>query len=154
MSVGIQAVIFATLLQWQPAIAAVRQTGAAKFWTAFECAAYAELIDDEAEFVRLLNSGFKSGRVFLESARSQGTRYSDLFAGLPDDVTIRLEGPSVEFWLGRVYEAEHQKAWDNVMRQDEYGAWLPVTEWRHTKPEASRTVARQRLRDLACASIQ
>ncbi len=153
INVGLQ-VILATVLHWQPAIPTVLQSDSPKFWTAFECAAYAELIDNETEVVRLLNFGFKSGKDFLESARNKGTRYSELFAVVPDNVTIRLEGPTVEFWLGRVYEAEHQRALDRVMRQDEYGAWLPVTEWRYTRPVASRNVASQRFRDLACDSVQ
>lgn len=152
MNLGFQVLIVAGLLHVQPEIAKARPN-APTFLTVFQCAAYAELMENQAEFRRLLNAGFKTGKAFLESAAIQGTRYSDLFAALPGNATIRLEGPSVEFVLGRLYEAESQKAWDRAMRQDEFGAWLPIAEWRYTTPESSRRVASQRFHDLACASL-
>jgi hypothetical protein len=135
-------VILAAVLEWQTSMPSANQREAPKIWTAFECAAYAELVENDAEAMRLLALGFKSGKAFLEAAIANGTPFRDLWSQLPDDVTKRLEGPTVEFLLGRVFEAAHQRAYDRVMRQDEYGAWLPVAEWRYTRPAAYRCACR------------
>ena len=72
-----------------------------KLWAAFECSQWASYPDDKDEEVRLFKLGYGQGQKFVEAAWSNKFDRQDLNDVVPPEVQNGLDGPSVDFVLGR-----------------------------------------------------
>jgi hypothetical protein len=81
-----------------------------KAWAAFECAALALTSDNAKENQRLFTLGYEQGRSFIHALRSGKLQRQDVDGNVPVGLLWKLEGPNVDFMLGRVWEAAYANA--------------------------------------------
>ena len=84
----------------------------ARSWSALECSALASVMNDEIEQARLFTLGYESGRKFMGAVQSKKVTIKDLQSEVPSGLLMVMQGPSVDFMLGRAFES----ALDNAMR--------------------------------------
>jgi hypothetical protein len=108
-----------------------------KLWATFECSQWASYADDKDEEVRLFKLGYGQGREFVEAAWSNKLNRQDLsdIDIAPSEVQNGLDGPSVDFVLGRIYEKAYHKV-SNLVPSDS------VSE--------GKAFSQQRLREKNC----
>jgi hypothetical protein len=106
-----------------------------KLWATFECSQWASYADDKDEEVRLFKLGYGQGREFVEAAWSNKLNRQDLSDIAPSEVQNGLDGPSVDFVLGRIYEKAYHKV-SNLVPSDS------VSE--------GKAFSQQRLREKNC----
>ena len=94
-------------------------------WAAFECATLAEMSGDGQEQARLFEVGLKAGRGFLEAVSKNEI---PTVVAVPVGVRLRLQGPSPDFILGRLYEAAADDAFDEIVKM-ENGTPLEPSKW-------------------------
>jgi hypothetical protein len=75
-----------------------------KLWAAFECAALADVAGTR-EGQRLFDIGYTQGRVFVEAVQAGKVAEQDINEKVPLAVLPLLHGPTVDFILGRIFEA-------------------------------------------------
>jgi hypothetical protein len=90
-----------------------------KLWSAFECAVIAGVANDGAEHQRLFNVGIEQGRTFLNALQAGKITQEDFKNAVPLVVVWLLDGPSVDFILGRIFEAAGQSATEVFQAPDE-----------------------------------
>ena len=99
-------------------------------WSAFVCAAYAEMSGNKREQERLFNVGYKAGTEFIEGikrkeAADPNVRIEDTEArDAPVAVLMRMGGPTTDFVIGRIFEAATGDAYDKVVKEDSSGALI------------------------------
>jgi hypothetical protein len=132
-------------------------------FSAFQCGTYAAMSDNEKEKARLFEVGVKAGREFLNSV-NQGqiteagvvpeavmTLLSYTAYNLASDIELaelggktkpgripkKVEGPSNDFVLGRIFEFSTSSAY-KIARVAEKSVYAPegVTDQAHTKENA------------------
>ena len=112
-----------------PAVALAKETNRGRLMlSAFECATYAGMSANEDEQVRLFKIGYDAGKDFLEDWQN-GTLSEAERRKAPVFVLLLLEGPSVDFMIGRVFEFAAQHAHDAIVRMDSNGVSLDPSEW-------------------------
>ena len=84
--------------------------------SAFECSALAAKLKKPAEQERLFNFGYGQGKEFMAALQAGNVKQEDLSANAPVGMLLRLEGPTPDFMLGRVYAAAEENALENVYR--------------------------------------
>jgi len=84
-------------------------------YSAFTCSKYASAAGKAEEANRLFKVGIQAGRKFLEAVINKEIPAADL-KGLPIGVTWYMQGPSVDFIIGRIYEGATKAAYDHVSR--------------------------------------
>ena len=121
-------------------------------WSAFACAAYAELSGDEREQKRLFDIGYNAGTTFLASIKNQTIPETER-PETPVGVLLRLAGPSNDFMIGRIFESAMADAFDDVVKEDNNG--LPLlnpTDWADGELKVTR--AKNKYQSSNCALIQ
>ena len=76
-----------------------------KLWAAFECAALADVTGNAKEGQRLFDIGYNQGRLFVEAVQAGKVAEQDIKGKVPPAVLLLLHGPTVDFILGRIFEA-------------------------------------------------
>jgi hypothetical protein len=79
-------------------------------WSAFECSYFAFSSDQEAEGIRLFELGYDRGRAFIDALLAGEIGEEDARRFIPVGISLRLEGPSSDFALGRIFEATQSEA--------------------------------------------
>jgi hypothetical protein len=101
----------------------------ARAWASFECAAIASFADDVKATQRHFEAGHQRGLEFLKLAKAAP---DDQRKKITDKVPVimlwRLEGPSPDFMLGRVWEATTEYVDDELEGRD---------TWSHQRKEGS-----------------
>lgn len=122
-------------------------------WSAFSCAAYAEMAGDESEQKRLFNIGYTAGQKFISGIRDTSISEADAREA-PIGVLMYLSGPSIDFMLGRVFENATQDAFDRIVKMDSGG--MPILnplEW-VSDEEVKKIKAETKFRNSNCELIQ
>jgi|SRR5690625_204035 len=84
-------------------------------WASFSCAALAKEAKEGLEHDRLFEYGYMQGKKFLLAYVSQEVSYRELATSrIPVGIVLSLEGPSIDFVLGRIYEMRIQGATSQV----------------------------------------
>jgi hypothetical protein len=98
-------------------------------WTAFECGIYAEMGGDKERMQFLYKHGVKAGRDFIRALRANEITPDELNKNAPIGVTMRLGGDSDDFMIGRIFEAATKDAYGNIVKKDDKGMTLEVSDW-------------------------
>ena len=88
-------------------------------WSAFECSSLASKSKNPKEQERLFRHGYEQGLKFIAAVRSGKVQRKDISEEVPLAVVLRLEGPTADFILGRVFEASQQSALEKVYKTGE-----------------------------------
>ena len=88
-------------------------------WSAFECSAFAELSEYKTEQERLYLVGLNAGRAFLEAMKAGQISEQAVKDDVPINVLQRLEGPSNEFVINKIYAAATGNAHDDYRKEKE-----------------------------------
>ena len=99
-------------------------------WSAFQCSIFGELSDNKKEQARLFQIGLKAGRDFLEALNANQITQEAMNTEVPVAVIMMLQGPSIEFIVGRIYEAALSDAYDEIVKRRN-GMTLPISDWVH-----------------------
>ncbi len=94
-------------------------------WSAFQCSAFAELAENKNEQERLYLVGLNAGRTFLEAMKAGQISEQAVKDEVPINVLQRLEGPSNEFVIGKIYAAATGYANDEIVNR-KTGKWGPT----------------------------
>lgn len=97
-------------------------------WSAFECSTYAQMSDtlvDKSEQERLHLVGLNAGRTFLEAMKAGQIPEQALRKAVPINVLQRLEGPSNEVIIDKIYAAATGQARDYIVKR-KTGIWGPT----------------------------
>lgn len=125
-------------------------TAGRRTWDAMTCAGYAETAGYNEEQRRLSQLGIDEGRVFLQSLADGKIDAKDVESNVPIAVTLIVGGPSVDFVLGRIWEASAEHAADRIWQKDSEAydpALAPDDETRVMN-------AQQFYREASCQSLR
>lgn len=109
-------------------------------WSAFKCSTYASMADKTKEAERLFKLGYDLGKVFLEAVEAGKLSREEIREAVPVGVLLRLQGPTVDFMLGRIHAGAEEDAHDSIVKTDSNGGMLPLGKWIMNE-EAQRTRA-------------
>ena len=101
---------------------------------------------------RLVDLGLKAGRGFLEAVKNKEIPEDVINREVPFVVLTMLQGPSLDFILGQVYEAATTNAADEVMKR-EGGKQLEPSQWISDKAILKQKAANL-FRDRNCALLK
>jgi hypothetical protein len=121
-------------------------------WSSFSCATYAELSSDEKEQKRLFTVGYSRGKQFVAAIENKTVSEKEI-SRAPLSVLQRLQGPSIDFMIGRIFEGATEDAFDKVVKEDNNG--LPILDprdWADGELKVAR--ARNKYQTSNCALIQ
>lgn len=112
-------------------------------WSAFECSVLAEKSKNIKEQERLFMFGYKEGLKFIDALKSEKIKGKDISSTAPLGMVLRLQGPTPDFMLGRVFEGAADSALENVFK----------TEEKFNSDEAQETIAANEFRKRNCQLI-
>jgi hypothetical protein len=105
-------------------------------WEAFECSSLASKAGDTEEQARLFILGYKEGLEFIKAVQKKKVTNEDLNSEIPVGFLLRLEGPTPDFMLGRIFEAAQENALEKVY----------YTNGKYNSSEAQKQIAEDELR--------
>ena len=122
-------------------------------WSSFSCATYAELSSDEKEQKRLFTVGYSVGKQFIVAIENKTVSEKET-SRAPLGVLQRLQGPSIDFMIGRIFESAAEYAFDKVVKEDSAG--LPILDSRQwvLDREVMRTKAGNKFHSSNCALVR
>ncbi len=88
-------------------------------WNAFECSALASKSKNPQDQERLFHFGYEQGLRFIDAVRAGDVERQDISAAVPLAMALRLQGPTADFILGRVFEAAQKSALDSIYKAGE-----------------------------------
>lgn len=95
-------------------------------WPAFQCSTYAELAKRKEEQKQLFLTGYHSAQIFVNAVNDGKITYEEISSNIPWKMSMILFGPTVEFVIGKLYYAAISDAFDEVVKLDVKGDWLPI----------------------------
>ena len=84
-------------------------------WSAFECAAFADVLGKTQDHQRLFKYGYEQGKAFIEAARAGRVDEKDIGSISPSGFLMLAKGPTADFALGRVFEGALKNALKDVI---------------------------------------
>jgi hypothetical protein len=121
-------------------------------WSSFSCASFAELSSDKKEQKRLFTVGYSAGKQFLVAIENKTVSEKEI-SSAPLGVLQRLQGPSIDFMIGRIFEGATEDAFDKVEKEDNNG--MPILNPRDWADGDLRvTKARNKYRSSNCALVR
>lgn len=84
-------------------------------WAAFECSSLAAHANNREQQERLFLYGYKMGQEFVKAVLRNKVDRKDLLSDVPSGFVMMLEGPSIDFILGRVFENAQDNALKGVL---------------------------------------
>ena len=84
-------------------------------WSAFECAALADVLGKTKDHERLFNFGYEQGKTVIDAARNGQVDQKDLHSISPSGFLMLARGPTADFALGRVFEGALENALKDVI---------------------------------------
>ena len=82
---------------------------------AFECATFAALMNDEKEYQRLFDIGYRSFVDFLKAFVAGDVTEAEYRKHLRLDISFHFKGPTIDFAVGRAYEYLQTLASERVL---------------------------------------
>jgi len=124
-------------------------------WNAFQCFTFGEMAGEpKGELERLFELGYESGKRFIDAAIRGGITEDEFRRKVPIGLwPIGLQGPTVDFKLGQIYEKSSQDAYDRVVKRDSLGIDLPPEKWEWDK-DTHRLRARAEYTIRNCAFLK
>jgi hypothetical protein len=104
-----------------------------KLYAAFVCAALTDVTGEANEKNRLFNIGYEQGKIFINAVQSGKIQADDFNNQVPIAVTFLLKGPSVDFILGRIFEAAIDDATKDVFDIHDKEAQKIFAQSKYTK---------------------
>jgi hypothetical protein len=89
-------------------------------WSSFECSCLAEKVGNTEEQARLFQFGYDQGQKFIAALKSNKITKEDLGSEVPIGVLLRLQGPTPDFMLGRIFQATAESAFEDVFKSGEH----------------------------------
>ena len=89
-------------------------TMGSEVWSAFECSAWASVLDDSDEANRLFLFGYEQGQTFLAAFVAGKITEEHIDQEIPIAILWNLQGPSEEFVLGKIYSYSQDSALEDV----------------------------------------
>lgn len=121
--------------------------------SAFECSTLSIIKGDEQQSQRLFDVGFRAGREFFEAFKKNQISKEVVQNHVPLVVVLKMEGPSADFIIGRIYEDVKSETYDTVIKRDANGLLMPIEKWRNDEP-VQRGVAGSKYRSSNCDLIR
>lgn len=118
-AIGFVALAFATSAQSQSTSKDAALSGR-RAWDAMRCAGYAAFAENANEQMRLEKLGLNEGRVFLTAARDGKIAQSDFESTVPLRYYPIMTGPTVDFVLGRIWQAAEEYVGDKLWERDRW----------------------------------
>ena len=87
-------------------------------WSAFECAALADVLGKTKDHERLFNFGYVQGKSFIDAARKDQVDQKDLNSISPSGFLMLAQGPTADFALGRVFQGAVENALKDVITSE------------------------------------
>jgi hypothetical protein len=121
-------------------------------WSAFSCGIYAEMSGNISEQERLFEVGITAGRNFVDGIRNKTITDTEVRKA-PIGVLMRMNGPSTDFIIGRIFEAAAEDAFDRVAKEDsrDFPIYDP-TKWADDELKVIR--AKKKYQNSKCILIQ
>jgi hypothetical protein len=94
-------------------------------WSAFQCSAFAELSEYKSEQERLYLVGLNAGRAFLEAMKAGQISEQAAKDNVPINVLQRLEGPSNDSVISKIYAAATGDAYHDIVKKKR-SKWGPT----------------------------
>jgi len=94
-------------------------------WSAFSCAAYAEMSGNKQEQERLFKVGYDAGRTFVDGVKNKTISETEV-KDAPIGVLMHMNGPTTDFIIGRIFEVATADAYNKVVKEDSAG--LPIID--------------------------
>jgi len=94
-------------------------------WSAFQCSAFAELSEYKSEQERLYLVGLNAGRAFLEAMKAGQISEQAAKDDVPINVLQRLEGPSNDSVISKIYAAATGDAYNDIVKKKR-SKWGPT----------------------------
>ncbi|RWH52252.1 MAG: hypothetical protein EOQ82_26505 [Mesorhizobium sp.] len=79
-------------------------------WSALECAALAGFLKREEDNARLFKGGYDQGKRFIEAYLSGELKAEDANKEIPFGMSTIMQGPNVDFMLGRLWDMTSEAA--------------------------------------------
>ena len=98
-------------------------------WSSFVCATYTGFTEMPQEGERLSQLGLESGKRFLEALDDQQFSPEEIDETVPMVVLGLLPGPTLDFVLGRIYQAAQTSTYERLFQEDDFGLPKPIEEW-------------------------
>lgn len=98
-------------------------------YAAFQCGMYANISENYEESERLFQLGISTGRDFVEAALNKEITPEQFKKEVPIGVSLVLQGPTVDFIIGRVYQSITNDAYEGLYKMDDSGLPIPQNEW-------------------------
>ena len=108
-----------------------------KLWAAFECSDLADAAGNAKESLRLFYIGYNEGRVFAEAVQAGKIEKQDINAEVPLAVLLLLHGPTVDFILGRIFEAAIDDVTKDVLNERDENVKKIVAQSKFAKMNCS-----------------
>lgn len=89
-------------------------------WSAFVCSALASASGNPKEEERLFLYGYNEGKELIEAMKANKIKDEDISNETPVAVLTRLQGPTTDFMLGRIFEASQESALEDVFKTGEH----------------------------------
>jgi hypothetical protein len=112
---------------------------------AFECSLAAKDMGDKKEQERLFKLGYSNGQKFIQSVIDGKVKRSDASSSVATGFLLVMEGPSIDFMLGRAFAVVTHHYVDSLSKNCD--SCLLDEELRTMKAETS-------FREMNCALIQ
>lgn len=114
---------------------------AQRCWSAFECAALADITKNREAQEKLFNYGYEEGKRFLVALKSEKIAQEDISKHVPVVVALSLQGPSNDFILGAIWAQAVDSVFDDI--KDSNGEYP-------TSPELRAMIAERMFRERNC----
>lgn len=72
-------------------------------WRGYECSELCRFLGDTVKGDTFFNIGFNEGKLFLKAIKDNKITKEDLHQVVPKSIDYILEGPSIDFVLGRIH---------------------------------------------------
>lgn len=121
-------------------------------WSAFSCAAYAEMSGNKQEQERLFKVGYDAGRAFVDGVKNKTISEAET-KDAPIGVLMLMGGPTTDFIIGRIFEGATADAYDKVVKEDRAG--FPIidpSKWADDKLKVIR--AKNKYQSSNCTLIR
>lgn len=123
-------------------------------WAALECASIAMFAGDREKMAKLFEQGHRDGLKFIALTQAQkGTDQKKTLNKVPIIMGWRLEGPSPEFMLGRVWEATVEYTDDELGGRDSWSHQATDPKAKPVDEEVRKMTAENRFRQRNCELI-
>lgn len=127
---------------------------AANSWALLECGSIAWFAEDNKNAQSFFDRGLAKGKDFIEQAKARPGDRKAILDKVPMIMSMRLQGPSPDFMLGRVWEATLEYTDDELNGRDTWSHQQRDPKAAPVTGELRKATAAQRFRDRNCELLK